>query len=56
MATMSQRNKKITTRKILAMNNKVLVCTGSLRFCKKYRHPIEKFLGGTGTGTRDSSN
>ena len=43
MTTMSQGNKKITTRKILATNNKVLVCTGSLHFFKKYRQPIIKF-------------
>ena len=43
MTTMSQGNKKITTRKIPATNNKVLVCTGSLRFFKKHRQPIEKF-------------
>ena len=40
MTTMSQRNKKILTRKIPAMNNKVLVHTGS--FFKKYRQPIIK--------------
>ena len=43
MATMSQGNKKIITRKISATNNKVLVCRGSLRFFKKYRQPIIKF-------------
>ena len=43
MTTMLQGNKKITTRKIPAMNNKVLVRTGSLRFFKKYRQPIIKF-------------
>ena len=42
MTTMSQGNKKITTRKIPATNNKVLVRTGSLRFFNKYRQPIEK--------------
>ena len=42
MTTMTQENKKIT-RKITAKNNKVLVRTGSLRFFKKYRQPIEKF-------------
>ena len=42
MTTMSQGNKKITIRKI-PETNKVLVCTGSLRFFKKYRQPIEKF-------------
>ena len=41
MTTMSQGNKKI--RKIPAANNKALVCTGSLRFFKKYRQPIIKF-------------
>ena len=39
MTTMSQRNKKII-RKIPAINNKVLVHTGS--FFKKYRQPIIK--------------
>ena len=43
MTTVSQGNKKITTRKISATNNKVLVRTGSLRFLKKYRQPSEKF-------------
>ena len=43
MTTMSQGNKKITTTKIPATNNKVLVLTGSLRFFKKYRQPIIKF-------------
>ena len=43
MTTMSQGNKKVTTRIIPATNNKVLVCTGTLRFFKKYRKPIEKF-------------
>ena len=43
MTTISQGNKKITTRKIPAMNNKVLVHTGSLRFFKKYRQPISLF-------------
>ena len=43
MTTMSQRNKKITTRKIPATDIKVLVRTGSLRFFKKYRQPIIKF-------------
>ena len=42
MTTMSQGNKKIT-RKIPAMNNKVLVLTGSLHFFKKYRQPVIKF-------------
>ena len=42
MTTMSQGNKKIT-RKIPAANNKALVCTGSLRFFKKYRQTIIKF-------------
>ena len=39
MTTMSQGNKKITTRKIPSTDNKVLVRTGS----KKYREPIIKF-------------
>ena len=43
MTTMLQGNKKITTRKILSTNNKVLVCTGSLHFLKKYWQPIIKF-------------
>ena len=43
MTTMSQGNKKITTRKIPATNNTALICTGTLRFFKKYRQPIEKF-------------
>ena len=43
MTTMSQRNKKITTRKIPATDIKVLVRTGSLRFFKKCRQPIIKF-------------
>ena len=30
MTKMSQGNKKITTRKIPATNNKILVCTGKL--------------------------
>ena len=43
MTTMSQGNKKIITRKIPAMNNKVLVLTGSLHVFKKYRQPVIKF-------------
>ena len=43
MTAMSKGNKKITTRKIPATNNKVLVHTSSLHFFKKYRQPIEKF-------------
>ena len=43
MTTIPQRNKKITTRKIPAANNKLLVRTSSLRFFKKYWQPIEKF-------------
>ena len=43
MTTMSQGNKKITTRKIPATNNKVLVRTGSLHFFKKYQQPIINF-------------
>ena len=38
-----QGNKKITKRKIQATNNKVLDCTASLRFFKKYRQPIIEF-------------
>ena len=37
MTTISQGNKKITTRKIPAMNNKALVRGGSVRFFEKYR-------------------
>ena len=55
MTTMSQRKQKMITRKILATNNKVLVCTGSLHFFKKYRQPIEKSWLGTSTSMRDSS-
>ena len=36
-------NKKITTRKIPAMDKKVLVCTGSLHFFNIYRQPIIEF-------------
>ena len=43
MTTMLLGNKKITTRKIPATNNKVLVCMGSLCFFKKYQQTIEKF-------------
>ena len=43
MTTMSQGNKKITTRKIPSTDNKVLVRTGSLHFFKKYREPSIKF-------------
>ena len=43
MTTMSQGNKKITTRKARAMNNKALVRTGSLGFFRKYWQPIIKF-------------
>ena len=39
----SQRNKKITTKKIPTTNNKVLVCKSSLCFFKKYPQPIIKF-------------
>ena len=42
MTAMSQGNKKITSRKVLA-TNKVLVHTGSLCFFKKYQPPITKF-------------
>ena len=49
---MSQGNKKITTRKIPSTNNKVLVCTGSLRFSQEIPTTNYKI---TGTGTRDSS-
>ena len=43
MTKMSQGNKKITTSKIPATSNKVLVRTGSLSFFKKYQEPIIKF-------------
>ena len=43
MTTKSQGNKKLTRRKILATNNKVLVRTSSLCFFKKYQQPIIKF-------------
>ena len=43
MTKISQGNKKITTRKIPATNNEILVRTGSLRFFKKYLQPIIKF-------------
>ena len=43
MTAMSRGKKKITTRKIPATNNKVLVPTGSSRFFKKYRQPVIKF-------------
>ena len=43
MTKMSQGNKKITIRKIPAMNNKILVHASSLHFFKKYQQPIEKF-------------
>ena len=55
MTTMSQGNKKITTRKIPATNNKVLVHTGSLRFSQEILATNYKMLVGTGTGRRDSS-
>ena len=43
MTTISQGNKKITTRKISPKKNKVLFRTGSLCFFKKYRQLITKF-------------
>ena len=43
MIKMSQGNKKITTRKIPATNNKVLARTGNFLFFKKYRQLIIKF-------------
>ena len=49
MTTMSQGNKKITTRKIPSTNNKVLVCPGSLRFSQEIPTTNYKI---TGTGTR----
>ena len=55
MTKMSQGNEKITTRKIPATNNKVLIHTGSLRFLKKYRETNYKIFMHPGTGTRDSS-
>ena len=52
MATMSQGNKKITTIKIPATNNKVL------QFALFQEIPATnyKILVGPGPGTRDSSN
>ena len=55
MTTMSQGNKKITTRKIPATNNKVLVRTGSFHFSQEIPATNYKILVGTRTGTRDSS-
>ena len=55
MTTKAQGNKKITTRKISATNNKVLVRTCSLCFFKAYRQPFWKILVGTSTSTQDSS-
>ena len=46
---MSQGNKKITTRKTPAINNKILVRTGSLRFSQKIPATNYKILVGTGT-------
>ena len=44
MTKISQGNKKITTSKIPARNNKIFVCTaGSFHFFKKYQQPIIKF-------------
>ena len=43
MTKMSQRNKKIITRKLRAVNNKVFVPTGNLCFFKKYQQSIIKF-------------
>ena len=37
MTKISQGNKKITTRKLPATDNKVLVCTGSLCFLKSLK-------------------
>ena len=45
MTTMSQGNKKITTRKILATNNKVLVCTDSLCFSQEILATSYKSFG-----------
>ena len=46
---MSQGNKKITTRKTPAINNKILVRTGSLHFSQKIPATNYKILVGTGT-------
>ena len=43
MTKISQGNKKITTRKVPATNNKIFVLTGSFHFFKKYRQPIITF-------------
>ena len=42
MTKISQGNKKTTTKKIPATNNKVLVHTNSLLFFKKYHQKIIK--------------
>ena len=54
MTAMSQGNKKITTRKLPATNNKVLVRTGICAL-QEITATNYKTLVGTGTGTRDSS-
>ena len=54
MTAMSQGNKKITTRKIPATNNKVLVHTGSLCFSQEIPATNYEILVGTGTGTRET--
>ena len=43
MTKAAQGNKKITTKKLPATNNKVLIPAGRLRFLKKYRQSIIKF-------------
>ena len=52
MTAMSQGNKKITTRKLPATNNKVLVRTG---ICALQEITATNYKTLVGTGTRDSS-
>ena len=54
MTTMSQRNKKIMTRKIPATNNKALVCTDSLHFTQEMLVTNYKILVSTSTCMQDS--
>ena len=53
MTKMSQGNKKIT-RKIPAMNNKILVRTSSFVLFQEIPATNWEILVGSGTGTRDS--
>ena len=55
MTKMSQGNKKSTTRKIPAMNNKVLVHTGQFALFQEIPTTNYKILVHTGTSTQDSS-